>query len=131
TSTKPGVTSSPSASTTRAASPSSRPIAAIAPSTTATSAVRAGAPVPSTTVPPRIRRSNIEAIERTRVQPVERLALPVGEVVVVLAQLVDHTGVLRVVVGEVRRPDEAVDPADLGERSRRALTGIEADPALT
>src|SRR5215475_11641828 len=57
-STKPGVTSSPSASSTRRAGPDTRPSSAMRPSASATSAVRAGAPVPSTTVPPRITRSN-------------------------------------------------------------------------
>src|SRR6478752_5835948 len=56
-STNPGVTSRPSASTVRSAEPSTRPTSVITPSRTPTSAVRAGAPVPSTTVPPRITRS--------------------------------------------------------------------------
>ncbi len=45
--------------------------------------------------------------ERHRVEAVERAALGVGQVVVVLAQLVDDAGVLRVVVREVRRPDDS------------------------
>src|SRR3954453_11477844 len=47
----------PSASTTRDARPVTRPTSTITPSATATSAARAGAPVPSTTVPPRTIRS--------------------------------------------------------------------------
>src|SRR3954451_12367717 len=56
-STKPGVTSAPSASMVRRAAPSTAPTSVTRPSVIATSAVRAGAPVPSTTVPPRITRS--------------------------------------------------------------------------
>src|SRR3974390_823402 len=56
--TKPGVTRRPSASTVRVAcSPAQDPTAVIRPPSTAMSAVRGTAPVPSTTVPPRIRRS--------------------------------------------------------------------------
>ena len=54
----------------------------------------------------------------------------VGQVVVVLAQLVDHAGVLGVAVREVGRPDEAVGADERAERARRALAGVEADPAL-
>ena len=43
----------------RRAGSSSRPIAAILPSLTPTSAVRGAAPVPSIKVPPRMRRSNM------------------------------------------------------------------------
>src|SRR5215212_8081980 len=96
----------------------------------ATSAVRAGAPVPSTTVPPRISRSNGDVIHLTRVETVQRATVRVGQVVVVLSQLVDHAGVLRVVVGKVRRPDHPVGPDQRSEHPRGALTGIEADPAL-
>src|SRR5262245_15090852 len=56
-STKPGVTSRPSASTVRVAEPATRPTSVTTPSRIATSAVRAGAPVPSTSVPARITRS--------------------------------------------------------------------------
>src|SRR4051794_25498287 len=56
-STNPGVTSRPSASTVRTAVPPTRPTSVTTPPCTATSAVRPGAPVPSTTVPPRITRS--------------------------------------------------------------------------
>ena len=55
---KPGATTCPAASVTRAPSAArSRPTAAIRPSRTSTSARRSGAPVPSTTVPPRMSRS--------------------------------------------------------------------------
>src|SRR5262245_64750861 len=55
-STKPGDTTCPEASSSR--SPSScSPMSLTTPSVTATSATRAGAPVPSTTLPPRITRS--------------------------------------------------------------------------
>ena len=57
-STKPGVTVRPSASMTRPAPPASTsPTAVIRSPSTATSARRAGAPVPSTTVPSLITRS--------------------------------------------------------------------------
>src|SRR6516225_4822168 len=57
TSTKPGVTSAPSASTFSRANSLTRPTSVTTPSVIATSAVRPGAPVPSTTVPPLINRS--------------------------------------------------------------------------
>src|SRR3954463_4128703 len=120
----------PSASMTRVARSSTRPTAAIFPSRMATSAVRAGAPVPSTTVPPRITRSNGDVIHLTRVEAVQRATVCVGQVVVVLSQLVDHAGVLRVVVREVRGPDHPVGADQRSEHPRRALTRIEADPAL-
>src|SRR5688500_12399425 len=56
-STNPGVTSAPSASIVRFAAPSPCPTATIVPPAIATSAVRAGPPVPSMTVPPRTTRS--------------------------------------------------------------------------
>ena len=56
-STKPGVTSAPSASITRPALPFSLPTAAIRSPCTATSARTGSAPVPSTSVPFRIRTS--------------------------------------------------------------------------
>src|SRR5439155_21723294 len=58
-STKPGVTSAPSASISCRPLPATRPTAVIIPSVMATSAVRASTPVPSTTVPPRMTRSSI------------------------------------------------------------------------
>jgi len=55
---KPGATTSPIASITDfALAPSRPPTATMRPSCTATSASKRGAFVPSTTVPPRIRRS--------------------------------------------------------------------------
>src|ERR1700719_2615581 len=57
TSTKPGVTSAPSASTVSRAFPSTPPTSVITPSVIAMSAERAAAPVPSTTDPPLITRS--------------------------------------------------------------------------
>ncbi len=58
TSMNPGATTSPRASTTRAAgSAPSAPTAVMRPPLTATSAARRGPPVPSMTVPPRSRRS--------------------------------------------------------------------------
>src|SRR5215469_877052 len=57
---KPGVTASPSASMTFAASPpNDRPTAAIRPSCTARSPGLPGRPLPSKSVPPRIRMSQL------------------------------------------------------------------------
>jgi hypothetical protein len=61
-STNPGVTTRPSASSVRLAEPSTAPVplsptATMRSPRTATSARRAGAPVPSTTVPPRMSKS--------------------------------------------------------------------------
>ena len=56
-STKPGVTSLPVASMVSRASPAAVPTLLMRPSSMATSARRAGAPVPSITLPPRMRRS--------------------------------------------------------------------------
>ncbi len=52
------------------------------------------------------------------------------EVAVVLAQLVDDPGVLRVAVREVGRPDEPVGAGERAEQPRGAFPGVEADPAL-
>src|SRR5579863_917605 len=58
---KPGSTNRRVASTTVAASePGSGPTAVIRPSATPTSARKAGPPVPSSTIPPRITTSNIQ-----------------------------------------------------------------------
>src|SRR6185436_16871719 len=60
---KPGATIRPRASITRAASPARPgPTAAIRSPSTATSAARAGAPLPSTTVPFRIRSDQAMAL---------------------------------------------------------------------
>jgi len=70
TSTKPGVTRQPSASTVRCADRTrSGPTSTTRPSATATSAPNDGAPVPSTTVPPLISRSSIGPSS-----PLERVA---------------------------------------------------------
>src|SRR5947207_12505172 len=61
-STNPGVTKAPVASTVRSAVPATEPTSTTRPSRMATSAVRAGAPVPSTTVPPRMTTSNSDII---------------------------------------------------------------------
>src|SRR3954449_12558464 len=115
---------------TRAALSSTWPTAAMRPSRMATSAVRAGAPVPSTTVPPRIRRSHCEVIHLARVEPVQGTTVGFGKAVVVLPELVDHAGIFRIVVREVRRPDHAIGADQRAEHGRGALPGIEADPAL-
>src|SRR4051794_34444739 len=56
-STNPGVTSSPSAATSWRPRPSTAPTSVMRPAVMATSAVRAGAPVPSITVPARMTTS--------------------------------------------------------------------------
>src|SRR3954454_1761400 len=106
---------------TRAADSASRPTATIRPSPIATSAVRAGAPVPSTTVPPRIKRSHGEVIHLACVEPVERAPSRVRQIVVVLPELVDDAGILRVVVWEVRRPDHPVVTDELTQRTGGAF----------
>src|SRR5919198_2757493 len=74
---KPGATTLPVASTTRAASPASDgATAAMRSPSTATSARRAGAPEPSTTEPPRIRSDHAMALlldDRHGLHPVARL----------------------------------------------------------
>src|SRR5262245_36406938 len=57
-STKPGATTSPSTSITRAASSSTSPITTMRPCRMPTSPWRAGPPVPSTSVPPRTMTSS-------------------------------------------------------------------------
>src|SRR3954447_3418124 len=64
-STNPGVTSAPSASIVSRASPVTCPTSVITPSVMATSAVRAGAPLPSTTVPPLTTRSCMSPLLQT------------------------------------------------------------------
>src|SRR3954451_11146564 len=58
---KPGAITRPSTSTVRVAASSAMPFRTMRPSLTPTSARRRTAPVPSTTVPPRSRRSSIAA----------------------------------------------------------------------
>src|SRR4051812_2220705 len=146
-STKPGATMQPSASMVRAAAASaSRPTAATRPSRTPTSAVYAGSPEPSTTVPPRTSRSSsgigktarsrtalvliLDAVDPRRV-PAEDLALAFrGEVLDALHELVDHARVLGVGVREVARPDEVVLTREIGHRAHGALAGVEADHAV-
>ena len=60
-STQPGVTSRPSASTSRRAAPSTSPTAVMMLPSMATSPVRMGRPEPSTMVPPRMIRSCMAA----------------------------------------------------------------------
>src|SRR5437763_15218800 len=61
-STNPGVTIAPSASSVRLAAPLTSPTSTMSPSSIATSARRAGAPVPSTRVPFLMMASNIPAL---------------------------------------------------------------------
>src|SRR6478752_3832942 len=146
-STKPGATTQPSASMVCVATASpSRPIATTRPSRTPTSAVYAGNPDPSTTVPPRTSRSSsgmhvlclssaqlvlvLDAVDARRVRA-DDLALPLrGEVLDPLHELVDDPRVLGVGVREVARPDEVVLAREVGHRAHRALTRIEADHAV-
>ena len=108
---KPGATTSPSASITRAAPPETGPISAIRPPAIDTSARRAGAPVPSIRVPFLIRRSL--AIGEPTFGRVVRLALRdavrVGDVEEVdVTDLLDEA--FRVGIGEA----DLVDPLHLG-----------------
>src|SRR5688500_13934117 len=138
-STKPGATTHPSASTTRAAfAPPARPTATMRPAAIATSAVYGGSPLPSTTVPARINRARsgtacslpvtvLDAVHACGVGA-EDLALPLGrQSFHMLHQFVDDTGVLRVGVREVAGPDQIVLARELRHRAHRALAGIEAD----
>src|SRR5687767_529893 len=116
----PGVTHRPSASMTRPASDgSTRPTSATRPSRIATSAVKAGSPVPSHTFPPRTTTSYAvtalslsldwgETVEAGGVQAEEPGAGVGLHAFGVLRELVDDTRVLRVAVREVRCPDEGV-----------------------
>src|SRR5689334_17286871 len=100
TSTKPGVTNSPSASTTRRARSPTRPTSTMRPASTATSATDAGAPVPSTTVPPRINRSctallldrdgALGAAQRAPAGLLPELGRNVVDLGSVVAELVEH-----------------------------------------
>src|SRR5947209_12836382 len=119
---KPGATIAPDASSSRAPR-RSRPISVMRPSSTATSARYAGAPVPSTTVPPRIARSaviarvrrrrtagvrqvcRVEAVEPQRVVP-EDLRLHVARDLWELEELLHRGRVLRVRVREVAREED-------------------------
>src|SRR5262245_22598070 len=97
---KPGVTVRPAASITRSAAPA-RPgsTATTRSPSTATSAARAGAPLPSTTVPPRSSRDQATSgfLDGHRRHPV---ALPDAvDVLHPLHDLAEH----RVVVVQVRR----------------------------
>src|SRR3954467_5819025 len=146
-STNPGATTQPSASMVSVAVTSPRrPTAVTRPSRTPTSAVNAGSPEPSTTVPPRTTRSRsgirepapvrtervlvLDAVDARRVGT-EDLALAFGgQLLDPLHELVDHTRVLRVGVREVARPDQIVLARQVGHRTHRALAGIEADHAV-
>src|SRR4051812_16465932 len=146
-STKPGATTLPSASITRPARVlPRRPIPTMRPSRTPTSAVNAGRPDPSTTVPPRIRTSSsgtrgtvhldavlvalLDAVHLRRVRTHDLALLLGGQLRDVFEELVDDPGELRVGVWEVAGPDEVVLARELGHRAHRALTGIEADHAI-
>src|SRR5215203_3234218 len=145
-STKPGATTHPSASIVFVAATSPRrPTAATRPSRTPTSAVYAGRPDPSTTVPPRTSRSRsgvdtarcgtalvevLDSVDARRVGA-DDLALPlVGQILDPLHELVDDARILGVGVREVARPDEIVLAGEVGHRAHRPLTRIEADHAV-
>src|SRR3954452_11758582 len=96
-STKPGGTRAPSASTSRVPVPSTAPTSVTTPPVMATSAVRAGAPVPSTTVPPRITRSctasPLQALDDGHVRLASTLAHGLQAVATARSlELVEHRG---------------------------------------
>src|SRR5689334_1880607 len=146
-STKPGATTHPSALMVRVAvACPRRPTATTRPSRTPTSAVYAGSPEPSTTVPPRTSTSSsgmhvlllrrallvlvLDAVDARGVRT-DDLALPFGgEVLDPFHELVDDAGVLGVGVREVARPDQVVLAGEVRHRTHRALAGIEADHAV-
>src|SRR3989442_15605761 len=108
-----------------AAGSPSRPTAATRPSRTATSAVNAGSPGPSTTVPPRTRRSRsgmkdallvavLDLVDAGRVLADDLAPARLRQVLHVLQQFVDHARVLGVGVGEVAGPDQVVLAGEVG-----------------
>src|SRR5262245_33034014 len=141
-STKPGVTTAPSAAISRRPRAPIAPTSLMRPSEIATSATRAGAPVPSTTVPPRITRSCMASAAPSHAGH-ERYAEHAGGV---LAQdLLGHrrgqggeslhgfghrAREVPVEVREVRGPEEHVLTDELDERRERALVALDGDEAL-
>src|SRR4051812_43237547 len=120
-STKPGATTQPSASIVSSAlvSGAARPTCTMRPSRTATSAVYAGSPLPSTTVPPRISTSSsgtvrplfvpsFDAVDASCVGAHELAPTVVRHRLDVFDELVDHTWILGIGVREVARPDQVV-----------------------
>src|SRR5205823_6019538 len=126
TSTNPGVTSAPSASTVSRAAPFTLPTSVMTPSVIATSAVRAGAPVPSTTDPPLITRSCMPspqvAEERLYILHEEIGFLERGEVATpVVARIADQVEPrLRVGPGD---PEHLLGKHRGGGRDRDVLAG--------
>src|SRR4051794_27736858 len=116
-STNPGATTQPSAWMVRLALVCCRrPTAATRPSLTPTSAVYAGSPEPSTTVPPQISRSSSgmggarvvvipDSIDAGRVLAEDLALLRCREVLDVFEQFVDDSWVLGVRMRKVARPD--------------------------
>src|SRR4051795_355133 len=134
-STKPGITRAPAASSSRSPRPLTRPTSTMRLPLMATSAVRSGAPVPSTTVPPRTKRScsaiaclvssrrrgeggGVEAVELGHVPAEDGLALLVGQVARLLGDHVLAPRPRRVAVGEVVGPHEPAPVHGVGEAER-------------
>ena len=112
-STKPGVTSRPSASIVRAAVASTLPTSVMTPSSIATSAVRAGAPVPSTTVPPRM----TSGVPAHAVAPFCPARFPQGREQLAREQLLRRAPVLTVGPEARAGDDETFDP-EIGEATQ-------------
>src|SRR5262245_51455793 len=120
---KPGATTRSVASIVRSARADTSPTATMRPSFTATSARSPGAPVPSTTVPPRMTRS--QSIEPRDVVVQDEIARHGREPARLLAQHVLRPRPRRVAVREVVAPHEPlrVLQADRLERGPVVLKG--------
>src|SRR5258705_7608588 len=116
---KPGATMRSVASIVRAARAETSPTATMRPPAIATSALDAGAPVPSTTVPPRMRRS--QSIEPRDVVVQDRIARRLRKVGGLLAQHVLRPRPRRVAVREVVPPHEALGVLEVDGLERRPV----------
>ena len=75
-------------------------------------------------------RGRFDPVQVERVAPEQPGSGHGVEVAVALAQLVHDARVLRVAVGEVRRPDEPVGARERAQHPHGPFAGVEADPAL-
>ena len=134
-STKPGVTSKPSASMrSRAALASTRPTSddlSVRDRDVGGTRRRAGAVDDGAAGDDEIEIAALTtSTSRPRCAPNNPARASSSMSLGVLAQLVDDTGILRVGVREVGRPRDAIGADQRPQQRRGALAGIEADPAL-
>src|SRR5689334_2268629 len=116
---KPGATMRSVASIVRAARAETSPTATMRPSAIATSALVAGAPVPSATVPPRMTRS--QSIEPRDVVVQDRVARRLREMRRLLAQDVLRPGPGGIAVREVVAPHEPLGVLQVDRLERRPV----------